>query len=359
MTRVLIVDDSVFMRKAIALMLAGDARIEVVGQAANGLEGLRMARDLKPDVVTMDVEMPEMDGLTSLRRIMAECPTHVIMISSLTTEGSNAALTALKAGAADVMAKDASHVSLNIVNLKDELIAKVVALGMARRPRRRSGADTLPRPDAGALKFRSGQFDLLAIGSSTGGPPVLESILVGLPNPLGAAVVVAQHMPEIFTKSMAERLARVCKLKVVHAESGMTVERETVYISPGGKNTRLCRAAPGRWRLECGVEPKTLYMPSVDMLFQSAAEVVGGRTLGVVLTGMGDDGVRGAKTLHGKGGVILAQNEESCVVYGMPRAVTINGLTSASLSPEGLLKSIQSMAPMSFGTGQVPARLAG
>lgn len=345
--RVLVVDDSAFMRKAICNMLADEPRITVVGQAANGAEGLRLVRELKPDVVTMDIEMPIMDGLTALGRIMDECPTHVIMISSLTTEGSHAALAALKAGAADVMAKDASHVSLSIVRLKDGLIGRIVALAGARRPRRRrlEGTDTLPRPDAQPVHFRPGQFDLICIGSSTGGPPILESILVGMPNPMGAVVLVAQHMPELFTQSMAERLERACGLKVVHARDGMTAERDTIHIAPGGKNMQIRKTAAGRWTLSVGEEPKTLYRPSVDVLFHSAAEAAGGRTLGVVLTGMGDDGSRGAKTIRDKGGVILAQNEETCVVYGMPRAVTITGLSAASLSPPGLLASIRSAAP--------------
>lgn len=342
--RVLIVDDSVFMRKAIASMLADEPRIEIVGEATNGVDGLRMARELKPDLITLDIEMPGMDGLTALRRIMAECPTHVIMISSLTTEGSSAALTALRAGAADVMAKDASHVSLNIVHIKDELIAKILTLGSARRPRRRTGADTLPRHEVEGPKFRPGQFDLVAIGSSTGGPPVLETILVGIPKPFGAAVVVAQHMPLVFTKSMTERLARMCPLRVLHAEPGMTIERDTIYISPGGINTAVERAGLGRWKCRMGDDPKSLYKPSVDVLLQSAGEVAGNRALGVVLTGMGDDGVRGAKILKDRGGTVISQNEESCVVYGMPRAVAVSGISVASLTPAGLLTSIQSAA---------------
>jgi two-component system chemotaxis response regulator CheB len=345
--RVLIVDDSAFMRRAISSMLTEEPRIEIVGQATNGVEALRLARELKPDVITLDVEMPEMDGLTALRRIMADAPTHVIMLSTLTSEGSAAALTALSLGAADVMGKDTTGGIPSVTRLKDELITKILALG-ARRRRARTARVGEKAPDR--LTLRAGHVDLICIGSSTGGPPVLEMILAGLPAPFGAAVVVAQHMPELFTRSMAERLARLCALKVIHGREGAPVERDTIIICPGGKNTHIRKSGPAAWRLSVGDEPRTIYRPSVDVLFASAAEAVGARTVGIVLTGMGDDGARGAATMKERGGVILAQNEESCVVYGMPRAVTIAGIAAASLPPEAILASLSTLAsPSSAG----------
>lgn len=342
---VLIVDDSAFMRRAIASMLKTEADIAVVGEASDGLQGVEMATKLRPDVITLDIEMPRLDGLGALQRIMAECPAHVVMISSLTTEGSHASLTALKLGAADFMAKDASQVSFTITNLKSRLLATVRALGTSRKPlARRAGSVKASVAPTDMPRFKPGEFDLLCIGSSTGGPPVLETILTGLPPQMPVPVVVAQHMPAIFTRSMAERLANDCQMRVVHAAPGMPLEARTIYICPGGQNTHI-RKGGARPRLEINREPaSTIYFPSVDALLASAAEVTGPRTLAVVLTGMGEDGLKGGRVLREKGGTILAQNEETCVVYGMPRAVTVAGLVKASLPPELLLESLNSLA---------------
>lgn len=345
--KVLIVDDSAFMRKAIASMLKSEHGIQIVGEARDGQEGVELAAKLRPDVITLDVEMPRLDGLNALQKIMAECPAHVIMLSSLTTAGSHAAMTALKLGAADAMAKDASQVSFTITSLKDELVAKVRALGAARKPAaRKPGATKISVAPTDVPRFKPGQFDLICIGSSTGGPPVLETILTALPESLHPPIVVAQHMPELFTRSMAERLNEACKLKVVHATEGMTLEPRTVYIAPGGKNTHVRRAGTGRLTLEINRDPTgTIYFPSVNALFESAAQATAAHTLAVVLTGMGDDGLNGARPLKAAGGTILAQDEQTCVVYGMPRAVTVAGLVAASLPPEGILESLRSCAP--------------
>ncbi len=342
--KVLVVDDSAFMRRAVSQMLASDPQIEVVGTAKNGREGLEMAKKLSPDVITLDIEMPEMDGLTALRRIMQECPTQVLMLSSLTTEGSHAALQALKLGAADVLAKDVSQVSLSITNIKDDLLTRVRAIGAAgkRRPTRPTseGSSSAQPP-----KYRPGQFDVICIGSSTGGPPVLEKILAALPDTLTTPVVVAQHMPEVFTKSMSERLGAECQLRVVHAENHMPMESRTIYIAPGGHHIHLNKMGLARWELLVNKEPfEALYKPSVDALFHSAAKYTGSRTLAVVLTGIGHDGLEGGRALHARNGVILAQNEETCVVYGMPKAVTENALIAASLNPDQIAVSLQSLA---------------
>ncbi|HBS29711.1 MAG TPA: chemotaxis response regulator protein-glutamate methylesterase [Phycisphaerales bacterium] len=345
MIRAIVVDDSAFMRKAISTMLQSDAGIEVVATARNGREGVELVAKHKPDVVTMDVEMPEMDGLTALRRIMAETPTHVIMISSLTTDGSHAALTAMKFGAADVFAKEASTISLNITKLQPELVERVKALAQAGKKRFASKAapgSACVRADAPA--FKPGQFDLLCIGSSTGGPPVLEQVLRAVPASFRGPVIAAQHMPEMFTRSMAERLGEQCGLPVKHVENGMPLAGGVIHICPGGKNTHIRRGAGGRMTLLCNQEPAgTLYKPSVDVLLSTAAAAAGARTLAIILTGMGDDGVRGARELHAKGGVILAQNEETCVVYGMPRAVVVENLAMAALPPAGLARSLSTL----------------
>lgn len=343
MTRVVVVDDSAFMRRAITQMLTSDGDIEVVGSARNGREGLELVKNLKPDVVTLDVEMPEMDGLTALRHIMRQCPTQVLMVSSLTTDGSVAALRAMQLGAADVLAKDTSQVSLGIMRLQDELLARVRALAASRF---RRWAKPLPQAEVPeSLNLRPGQFDAICIGASTGGPPVLETVLSVLPGELKTPVVVAQHMPAIFTASMAERLAECCKMRVLHADKTMPLELHTIYIARGEVHLRVMKKGLARYEVMCTDEPReALYHPSVDVLFQSAAEAMGSRVLGVVLTGMGCDGLEGGKVLHARGGVLLAQSEETCVVYGMPKAVTENGLVSASLSPRDLGRVLANLA---------------
>ena len=345
--RVLVVDDSAFMRRAMTQMLTSDPHIEVVGTGRNGKEGLALAKSLEPDVITMDIEMPEMDGLTALRRIMQECPTQVMMVSSLTTEGSHVALQALKLGAADVLAKDNSQVSLTITNIQQDLINRVRALALSKKHSRHKPVFADHSHDQPPT-FRSGQFDVICIGSSTGGPPVLERILMDLPPSLSVPVVVAQHMPEIFTKSMAERLDMICSLKVVHAEDHMKIEPRTVYIAPGGHNIHLNKLDLARWELLVNDQPAdAIYKPSVDALLHSAAKHAGARALGIVLTGIGQDGLEGGRALHARNGTILAQNEETCVVYGMPKAVTENALIAASLCPEQIAASLLTLAPAS------------
>ena len=296
MINVLVCDDSTFMRRAITTMLSSDPKVNVVDTAKNGREAVELAMKHRPDVITLDVEMPEMDGLTALREIMAKCPTSVIMLSSLTTEGSRAAMQALRLGAADVLAKDQSQISTKIMSLQNDLLSRVHALA--------------------------------------GGPPVLEKILTRVPAGSRVPIVVAQHMPCVFTKSMAERLNTQCGVPVRHGDDKMPIEPGAVHIAPGGMNTHL-RKAGSRLTMHVSRDPEgTVYYPSANVLFQTAAETCGKRVLAIVLTGMGDDGVRGAKVLADVGGVILAQSAETCVVYGMPKAVTQSALATESLSPE-------------------------
>lgn len=371
--RIVVVDDSAFMRRAITQMLTSDPSIEVVGAAHNGREGLEMVQRLKPDVVTLDIQMPEMDGLTALQHIMRECPTPVLMLSSLTVEGSHAALRALSLGAADVLAKDTSQISLSITNIQEDLLARVRAIAGKRPARRGVGASpAAPAAHPGAaapahraepesIRFRPGQFDIICIGSSTGGPPILELILSQAPASLAAPIVVAQHMPAIFTASMAERLASICRLPVHHAQDRMPLDRRSIYIAPGGRHTHIHKVGPGRWELRVNDEPASaIYRPSVDALFHSAAEAVGPRGLGIVLTGMGADGLEGGRALREKGGLLLAQSAESCVVYGMPKAVTEHGLVAASLAPEQIARALRTLAPATPpATAPAPGAVAG
>lgn len=326
MIRVLVVDDSAFMRKAIGTMLANDPEIEVVGTAKNGQEGLDMVRSLSPDVVTMDMEMPVMDGLSALKRIMMEMPRPVIMISSLTVEGAEATLKALEAGAVDFIPKKLSRVSLEIIKIEHDLRAKVKAVARRRllRPSRPAAAPRVqpPRRPLSGASARA----VVAIGVSTGGPPAVQSILSQLPENFPACVLIAQHMPQAFTGPFAKRLDSLSKLAVSEAVDGAPVIPGKVYVAPGGSHLRVRREGM-RLVVEVGSEPRTaLYKPSVNELMGSVADVIGSRALGLMLTGMGNDGLEGAKKLKAAGGRLMAQNDASCVVYGMPKAVVDAGL---------------------------------
>ena len=339
--RVLIVDDSAFMRRALSTMLSNEPDIEIVGTGCNGREGLELCRKLKPDVMTLDIEMPEMDGLTALRRIMSECPTRVLMVSSLTTSGSHAALRALSLGAADVLAKDTSQISLSVNDLREELLQKVRALGKS------GGVRCALKPAVEtkhALELKPRQIDMICIGSSTGGPPVLETVLKSIPSDCNSAIVVAQHMPKLFTQSLAERLDELCNLPVVLLGETKTIERGRIHICPGGAHTHIQKAGIGRWSVKISDEPvDALYKPSADVLLETGAKACGQRCLGIVLTGMGDDGYEGGKKLHEAGGKILAQSAETCVVYGMPKKLTEQGLVAASMSPDQIAKELSKL----------------
>ena len=346
MKRILITDDSVFMRSAIGRALAEQADFDVVGKARDGREAVALAKELRPDVVTMDIEMPEMDGLTALRRIMREAPTRVLMCSTLTTQGSAQSMQALRLGAADVIPKEVSADPETRQRFLSDLINRVRALGESQHPSRRAGdepsADDAATPAISKTPVLSeSDYDVLCIASSTGGPPVLETILAKLPAGLKVPVIIGQHMPRIFTESMAQRLDEVCPLKVVHARHGMKLEPGVVYVAPGGEHTQVQSTNWSKARLRVGPEPTdALYMPSADVLFGSAAEVYGRRTLAIVLTGIGHDGVKGAKPLHDAKATILAQNEATCVVYGMPRAIVEAGLAAAVLTPDQIAEAL-------------------
>lgn len=339
--RVLVVDDSAFMRKAIAIMLESDPSIEVVGMANNGEEGVEKVEQLNPDLVTMDIEMPRMDGLTALREIMQRHPVPVMMVSSVTTEGAEATLQALELGAVDFIPKQSSYVSLDIVKIKEELLQKIksiarrkhILMAMHRQRLRGSSAPavTLRRPVAPAprvsvatpviLGKRSHPVGIIAIGSSTGGPPALQSVLTQLPRNLPVGVVVAQHMPPTFTKSLAERLDTLTALTVREARDREILEPGTVLIAPGGMHLTVKKLG-SRATVSVSEHPRdTLYHPCVDLLMSSVAESFQQASLSVILTGMGANGLDGVRRIKQAGGVVIAQDEATSVVYGMPRAV--------------------------------------
>ncbi len=355
--RVLVVDDSAFMRRAMTQMISSEPGLIVIGSAVNGQDGIDQAAKLRPDVVTLDIEMPVMDGLTALRklRLAGSPPPAVLVCSSLTSAGSHEALKALRLGAADVIAKDSSTFSLGADRIRDDLVAKIKAIASGRSAKESEHLAITPSRIDRNHRFKRDQFDLLAIGSSTGGPPVLETVLTQLTADTPVPVVVAQHMPVLFTKSLAERLNDMCAMPVLHAEPGMTLEPGFIYIAPGGKHTRVLRKGAGRLSLEVSPEPAAaLYKPSVNELFASAAKACGGRSLAVILTGMGDDGLLGAKDLRAKGATIIAQDMQSCVVYGMPKAVSQAGLADGSMPPDDIGRVLSTVC----GGGGVSARVA-
>lgn len=332
--KLLIVDDSAFMRKAIENMVKKDPDIQIVGAGKNGLDAIDMVKKLKPDVMTLDIEMPRMDGLTALQKIMSENPLPVIMVSSLTTEGADATLKALDLGAVDFIPKDKSFASFGIMKIEDQLIAKVKGFAKKKMFKRRtpiSRPSAIAKPTAAkpaaqrpAPKITS-KKKLVIIGTSTGGPQSLQKVIPLLPSDLGVPVLIVQHMPPNFTKSLAQRLDSLSKLKVLEAQGKEQLEPNHVYIAKGGAHLKLKRMG-AHYYTDVTTEPSnTLHIPSVDITAASVAENIGRDALGVIMTGMGSDGMKGLNLLKLKGGNVVAQDEETCIVYGMPRAVIDSG----------------------------------
>lgn len=323
--RVLVVDDSAFMRTALSMILNGAPGIEVIGTARDGIEARQKVEALSPDVVTLDVEMPRMDGLTALRHIMEDHPVPVIMVSSITREGASATLDALQAGALDFVPKEPTAAGYSIDEVKALLIQKVRAVAGRRlpRPRRREPASVAEYPSLAGMR-------LLAIGSSTGGPFALQEIIPQLPPDYPIPVVIAQHMPPQFTRSLAERLHRLSALEVKEADDGDAVHAGRVLVAPGGRHLVFESTRTGVFA-RVTASPHTLHRPSVDVMLDSASDAFGGRVAAVILTGMGNDGRDACIRLHERRGRIIAQDEPSSVVYGMPRCVAEAGVADAVL----------------------------
>jgi two-component system chemotaxis response regulator CheB len=319
--RVLVVDDSAFMRVTLSKRLAGEADLEVVGTARDGQEALAQVAALQPDVVTMDVQMPRLDGLGALVQIMAERPTPVIMVSSLTVQGAEITARALTLGAVDCVAKPSQVISLD--GMIAELATKIRQVAGSRVRRLKAGflssRNALEKPLPRALS--SGDH-ILAIGSSTGGPAALCHLFGQLPTELDAAAVVVQHMPAGFTRSLADHLDRVSGWKVKEAEPGDRLLRGQALLAPGG----LHMVVNQRGEVMLTDEPPVnAVRPAADVTMRSVAEAYGERVVGVVLTGMGRDGTEGALAIRACGGQVIAEAESTCVVYGMPRSVVEAG----------------------------------
>ncbi|MFH1194273.1 MAG: chemotaxis response regulator protein-glutamate methylesterase [bacterium] len=332
--RVLIVDDSAFMRKSLSIILGSDPEVEIVGTARDGLEGFELTKKLTPDLVTLDIEMPKMDGLTALKKIMAECPTTVIMVSSLTTEGAESTLKALELGAVDFIPKEMSFVSVNIVGIKDELLKKIKYFGRKKSIRatlnriqilRQTRVQTPVVPISTLTDMPKIGYKAVAIGISTGGPLSLQKVIPRLAGNIGVPVFIVQHMPPKFTKSLADRLNSMSQLNVKEAENNEEVKSNNVYIAPGGFHMTAVKNG-STVKISINSEPSTtLHRPSVDVMVQSLVGIYGKNLMGIIMTGMGRDGLLGIQDLKKLGGYALAQDEESCVVYGMPKAVVDAG----------------------------------
>ena len=329
MIRVVVVDDSAFVRQALSRMLGAAPDIEVVGTASDGLEGYEKVRELHPDVVTLDVKMPRLGGLEALERIMAECPVPVLLLSSLTSEGADVTLRGLELGAMDFVDKSSVQGHMNLLSLSEELLAKVRALAGVRVGLRSGLGEAIgePRrpPEPGA------EAEVVAIGTSTGGPPALTTIIPRLPVGFSSAILVVQHMPVGFTRSLAERLNARSRVPVREAADGERLERGVVLVGPAGRHMKVRRRGSVA-RVWLDDEPRAaLHRPSVDVLMASVAKAFGPRTLGIVLTGMGSDGVEGLRAIRAAGGRTLAESEETCVIYGMPKAAVEAGVVDQSV----------------------------
>lgn len=344
--KLLVVDDSAFMRKAIENMLQKASDIQIVGFGRNGKEAVELAEKLRPDVITLDIEMPLMDGLEALKHIMAKNPTPVIMVSSLTSEGAEATLKALELGAVDFLTKDKSFASFGVMKLEEQLIEKIRYFA-AKKPVRRTISGIQPKvtttvQSATLPKITSGNKKIVAIGTSTGGPQSLQKVIPLLPATLNRPILVVQHMPPNFTNSLASRLNTLSQLTVVEAQGKEKLEPNVVYIAKGGFHLKIKKIG-SNYYTEVTSEPQNmLHIPSVDVMVDSVADNFGRDALGVIMTGMGSDGLKGLTKLKSMGGAVIAQNQETCVVYGMPRSVVEANIADVVVPLESIADTIVS-----------------
>jgi len=323
--KVIVVDDSAFMRRVIISLLEEDPEIEVIGYARDGVDALKKISRLKPDVVTLDIEMPRMDGLETLQRLMADQPIPVIMLSAHTTAGARQTMEALELGAVDFVAKPEGGQGLEL--LQEELSHKIKVAARAKINKLSTSFLKSKQIKDEKPVIVSQPLKILAIGSSTGGPPALQAVLAQLPHNFPIGVVVAQHMPRGFTRHFASRLNEVCALEVKEAAKGDIIKSGKVLIAPAGYQMQFRRKG-GTVTVDISEDSpiKTLYRPSVDVMFGSLADIYEGNCLAVILTGMGNDGTAGLKKMKERKATVLAQDKDSCVVYGMPKSAVEAGV---------------------------------
>ena len=322
---VLVVDASAFMRKLVTELIEGSDEFRVVGTARHGLDALQKVQTLHPDIVTLDIEMPELDGLGALERIMRETPRPVVMLTAASGAGDELALRALERGAVEFVRTPSGPISLDLATIRDELLTALRAAAQVNLSSMRDSALRLSRREAAVTSSPDAARVGIAIAASTGGPRALAELVPALPAQLDAAVLIVQHMPPGFTSTLAERLDGLSALRVREAVHGETIESGRVYIAPGGQHMRLQSAGGARVLVLDDSPPIWGVRPSADPLFRSVAACAGAAAIGVVLTGMGRDGAAGLCEIRDAGGVGIAQDRQSSIIYGMPQAAYAAG----------------------------------
>lgn len=331
--KILVVDDSLFMQKVVSDLLQSDSQMSVIGTARDGIEALSKIASLHPDVVTLDIEMPRMSGLTTLRKIMQTTPLPVVMISALTQRKAQLTLKALEFGAVDYVPKPSGQLSLDMDSVKDELISKVKTAASANIMR------TKPRVVDEKAPFTAKSSDeVISIAASTGGPPAVAHVLRQFPENT-PPILVVQHMPRGMTRLFAEGLNQECKFKVKEAEENDVVQEGLALIAPGGFHMMVTKGG----KISLTTDPPVNYVrPSADVTMDSAAKIYTSKNIGVVLTGMGTDGAKGIEAIKKRGGVTIAQDKETCVVFGMPCAAIKTGCVDVVAPLERISKEIMS-----------------
>lgn len=336
--RTLIVDDSPFVRKIVREMLSRSPFIEVVGMARDGDEALELAAELKPDVITCDLTMPARNGVEFVRAQMSQRPVPILILSASPADGENV-LEAINAGAVDFIQKPTALASHDLLAVRDELIEKVK--GAATAPIENLIPHQQETPPASIKAVSTHKAEVVVLGISTGGPQALRHLVPQLPADFPVPLLIVLHMPVGYTELFAAKLAEQCKLKVREAQEGDVLQPGLALIGHAGRHLTLARSAAGQVVVRLTMQPAAKpHRPSVDVLFQSAAEVFGARTLAIVMTGMGDDGKEGAAWIKAQGGKVLTEAEESCVIYGMPRSVVEAGLSDGAVPLNRMAEAI-------------------
>jgi len=367
------VDDSAFMRKLISDFFEGSSKVEVIGTARNGKDAIKKIEMLKPDVVTMDVEMPELNGLDALKEIMRISPVPVIMLSSTTLQGAENALLAMEYGAVDFVAKPSGTISLDLHKIKEELIHKVehaahVSVNKLKKPTAVEQPDSQASPKATIFRgtrltptqvkkpiteefnksrFSSSAKKIVLIGTSTGGPRALQEVITKIPSSIKAPILIVQHMPAGFTKSLADRLNNLSQIRVKEAEHGEVLQNGVAYIAPGGSHLKLeKRGTFHEIFLDQQEPPKSGHRPSVDVLFESVSKLNEFDKIAVIMTGMGSDGTKGLIELKRNGDVLaIAESEKTCIVYGMPKAAVETQLVNEVVDVDNIAQAIMKYLP--------------